>query len=150
MAEAIATDHKYSVCTICDIGCQLRTEVEDGQVKRVIAHDNPMLAANICYKGVAAPEIHNHAERLTVPLKRVGERGEDKWEEISYEQAMDEIAERLQKVVDNYGPEAVAVSSPLNNCNEVSIVSLVFLRPIFHTSSSRMTTFSGNSMVAVA
>ena len=111
MAEAIATDHKYSVCTICDIGCQLRTEVEDGQVKRVIAHDNPMLAANICYKGVAAPEIHNHAERLTVPLKRVGERGEDKWEEISYEQAMDEIAERLQKVVDNYGPEAVAVST---------------------------------------
>lgn len=111
MAEAIATDHKYSVCTICDIGCQLRTEVEDGRVKRVIAHDNPMLAANICYKGVAAPEIHNHAERLTVPLKRVGERGEDKWEEISYEQAMDEIAERLQKVVDDYGPEAVAVST---------------------------------------
>ena len=111
MAEAIATDHKYSVCTICDIGCQLRTEVEDGRVKRVIAHDNPMLAANICYKGVAAPEIHNHAERLTVPLKRVGERGEDKWQEISYEQAMDEIAERLQKVVDDYGPEAVAVST---------------------------------------
>jgi len=111
MAKAIATDHKYSVCTICDIGCQLRTEVEHGRVKRVIAHDNPMLAANICYKGVAAPEIHNHAERLTVPLKRVGERGEDKWEEISYEQAMDEIAERLQKVVDDYGPEAVAVST---------------------------------------
>ena len=34
-----------------------------------------------------------------MPLKRVGKRGEDKWEEISYEQAMDEIAERLQKVV---------------------------------------------------
>ena len=90
----MSSDAKYSVCTICDIGCQLRTEAEDGKVSRVIAHDNPMLANNICFKGVAAPRIHNHKDRLTKPLKRVGERGEDKWEEISYEQAMDEIAER--------------------------------------------------------
>lgn len=105
------TQTKYSVCTVCDIGCQLRTEVEGGRVKRVLAHDNPMLAPNICYKGVAVPDIHNHKERLTVPLKRVGERGEDRWEEISYEQAMDEIAERLKAVVAEHGPEALAVST---------------------------------------
>ena len=102
---------KYSVCSICDIGCQVRTEAENGKVTRVIAHDNPMLAKNICFKGVAAPRIHNHADRLTKPLKRVGERGEDKWEEISFEQAMDEIAERLKKIVGEYGPEALAVST---------------------------------------
>jgi len=102
---------KYSVCTICDIGCQVRTEAEDGKVTRVIAHDNPMLAKNICFKGVAAPRIHNHDERIRVPLKRVGERGEDKWEEISFEQAMDEIAEKLKKVVAEYGPESFAVST---------------------------------------
>lgn len=101
----------YSVCTICDIGCQLRTEAEDGKVARVLAHDNSMLAKNICFKGVAAPRIHNHDDRIRVPLKRVGERGEDKWEEISYEQAMDEIAEKLKKVTDEYGPEALAVST---------------------------------------
>ncbi len=106
-----ATETKYSVCTICDIGCQLRTEVQDGKVSRVIAHDNPMLAANICFKGVAAPEIHNHDERLRVPLKRVGERGADQWEEISYEQALDEIAERLNGIIDRYGPESFAVST---------------------------------------
>jgi len=83
----MSNDTKYSVCTICDIGCQLRTEAEDGKVKRVIAHDNPMLANNICFKGVAAPSVHNHPDRLRKPLKRVGKRGEDKWEEISYEQA---------------------------------------------------------------
>ena len=102
---------KYSVCTICDIGCQVRTEAADGRVSRVVAHDNPMLAANICYKGTAAPHIHNHADRLRTPLKRVGERGEDRWEEISYEQAMDEIAERLGGIVEKYGPEALAVST---------------------------------------
>ena len=64
MSEAIATEHKYTVCTICDIGCQLRTEVKDGKLERVIAHDHPGLAKNVCYKGIAAPHIHNHAEFL--------------------------------------------------------------------------------------
>ena len=107
----MASTTGYSVCTICDIGCQLRTEAEDNKVTRVTAHDNPLLAKNVCFKGVAAPSIHNHADRLRVPLKRVGERGEDKWEEISYEQAMDEIAEKLKTVVDKHGAEALAVST---------------------------------------
>ncbi|MBL6814387.1 MAG: molybdopterin-dependent oxidoreductase, partial [Pseudomonadales bacterium] len=102
---------KYSICTVCDIGCQLRTEAEDGKVSRVIAHDNPALAANICYKGTAVPLIHNHKDRLTKPLKRVGERGEDRWEEISYEQAMDEIAAKLSAITQKYGPESFAVST---------------------------------------
>tara|TARA_B100001093_G_scaffold346589_1_gene331196 strand:- start:2209 stop:4299 length:2091 start_codon:yes stop_codon:yes gene_type:complete len=70
-----------------------------------------MLARNICYKGTAAPHIHNHAERLRVPLKRVGERGKDNWQEISYEQAMDEIAVKLKGITDSFGPEAFAVST---------------------------------------
>ena len=111
--ESIASNERtgYSVCTICDIGCQLRTTVKDGRVVRIDAHDSPALRRNICYKGTAAPHIHNHEERLTKPLKRVGERGEDKWEEISYEQAMDEIAERLSGVVEQYGPESLVVST---------------------------------------
>ena len=107
----MTTQTGYSICSICDIGCQVRTESEDGRVTRVIAHDNPLLAKNICFKGVAAPSIHNAPDRLRVPLKRVGERGENRWQEISYEQAMDEIAERLKKVVDEYGPEGMAVST---------------------------------------
>ncbi|TDT18220.1 anaerobic selenocysteine-containing dehydrogenase [Ilumatobacter fluminis] len=101
----------YSVCTICDIGCQLRSVAEDGKIVQILPHDSPAVARNICYKGTAAPHIHNHAERIRVPLKRVGERGDDRWEEISYEQAMDEIAGKLRTVVDTYGPEALAVST---------------------------------------
>ena len=105
-------DEKYVVCTICDISCQLRASVdEEGRLAKLRQHDNPAFAKHICYKGTAAPHVHNHADRLRVPLKRVGERGGDKWEEISYEQAMDEIAERLGAVVDQYGPEAFAVST---------------------------------------
>jgi anaerobic selenocysteine-containing dehydrogenase len=106
-----ATKNNYVICTICDIGCQLRTETKDGKLVKIRAHNNPALAKNICYKGTAAPDVHNHKDRLTKPLKRVGERGEDKWEEISYEQAMTEIAAKLKTVVDKHGPESLAVST---------------------------------------
>jgi len=102
---------KHVVCTICDIGCQLRAEEKNGRLERILPHENPLMARNICYKGVAAPHIHNHADRLRTPLKRVGERGADQWEQISYAQAMDEIADSLSAVVDAHGPEAFAVST---------------------------------------
>lgn len=102
---------RYVVCTICDIECQLRAETDDGRLTKIVPHDNPLLSQHICFKGTSAPKIHNHPDRLRVPLKRIGERGDDRWEEISYEQAMDEIAERLAVVVGHYGPEALAVST---------------------------------------
>ncbi len=108
-APAERTTHV--VCTICDIGCQLRAEAKDGRLSRILPHENPMLARNVCFKGLAAPHIHNHPDRLRAPLRRVGARGEDRWEEVPYETAMDEIAERLQRVVDTYGPEAFVVST---------------------------------------
>lgn len=110
--KLIPVNTKYVVCTTCDIWCQLRAEVdEEGKLSKIKQHDNPLFAKHICYKGAAAPDIHNHKERLKVPLKRVGARGEDKWEEISYEQAMDEIAVKLKKITDEYGPESMAVAT---------------------------------------
>ncbi|MEU4227769.1 molybdopterin-dependent oxidoreductase [Nonomuraea sp. NPDC026600] len=102
---------KYVICSICDIGCQVRAKTTDGRLSRILAHDNPLLTRNICYKGTAAPHIHNHADRLRIPLKRVGGRGEDRWEEITHEQAITEIAERLRATVERHGPEAWAVST---------------------------------------
>lgn len=102
---------KHVVCTICDIGCQLRAEAERGKVVRILPHEHPILAKNICFKGTAAPQIHNHPDRLLHPLKRVGARGENRWETISHEQALDEIAERLATIVAAHGPEALAVST---------------------------------------
>ena len=111
ISDQEGTKTGYAVCSICDIGCQIRMEAKDGVLQRIKSHDSPALAKNICYKGTAAPHIHNHADRIRVPLRRVGERGEDKWEEISYEQAMDEIAEKLKGIVAEYGPESWATST---------------------------------------
>ncbi len=107
-----ASPAKHVVCSICDIGCQLRATTDgDGKLHKILPHEDPFQAGNICFKGTAAPQIHHHPDRLRTALKRVGARGEDRWEEISHDQAIAEIAERLKAVIAEHGPEAWAVST---------------------------------------
>ena len=101
-----STRTKHVVCSICDVGCQLRAETVDGRLSRVLPHDSPVLARHVCFKGTAAPHVHGHRDRLRVPLKRVGERGADRWEEITHAQAIDEIAARLGAIIERHGPES--------------------------------------------
>lgn len=112
--DEIAAVPKVTLCSGCDVYCQVHAEVPvSGQIKdvRVKATDPRPLRANICMKGVHAPEGLSHPNRIVHPLKRVGERGSGQWERISWEQAMDEIAEKLAQVVKKHGPEALAVST---------------------------------------
>ncbi|MGY3555495.1 molybdopterin-containing oxidoreductase family protein [Williamsia sp. R60] len=102
---------KRAVCTVCDIACQLQVEVDDGRVTRVSPPANPVIAGNFCLKGIAAPRLYDRPDRLTRPLRRVGERGDGEFEPVSWDDAMGEIAERLTRVIDCHGPEAFAVST---------------------------------------
>lgn len=91
-------DHEY---------CALKTVVKDGKIIRTEPADYTGAEtgeAHICQKGVMACRQPYNKDRLTTPLKRVGERGEGKWEEISWDQALDEIAEKLAEQRDKYGP----------------------------------------------
>ena len=65
------------------------------------------LGQNPCARLVAAVDYHYHPERLNYPLKRAGERGDGNWQRISWEQAMDEIAQKLDSIRARFGPEAV-------------------------------------------
>jgi anaerobic selenocysteine-containing dehydrogenase len=64
-----------------------------------------------CPRALAVPEWLYHPDRLNYPLRRSGERGEGKWQVISWEQALDEIAGKLKKVKDQYGAETITTSS---------------------------------------
>ena len=52
----------------------------------------------------------HHPERITKPMRRLGERGENKWEEISWDEAYDYIEEKMNKIRDEYGPESMIFS----------------------------------------
>ena len=92
--------------------CAIKTIVKDGKIVRTEKPCYTGAEADegyICQKGIMSCRQPYNPKRLTHPLKRVGERGEGKWEKISWDQAMDEIAEKLLKIRDEYGPEALAM-----------------------------------------
>ena len=64
-----------------------------------------------CARGASAMWMWNHPLRLKKPLKRVGEKGEGKFEEISWDQALDEIAAKVKAIVETDGERAVAMTS---------------------------------------
>ena len=92
--------------------CAIKTIVKDGKIVRTEKADYTGAAENagyICQKGIMSCRQPYDRKRLTHPLKRVGERGEGKFEKISWDQAMDEIAEKLLEIRDKYGPESLAM-----------------------------------------
>ncbi len=67
-----------------------------------------------CLRRNAAREYIYHPDRLKFPLKRVGERGENKWQRITWEQALDEIADKLKELKNKYGPETLFITQGTN------------------------------------
>ncbi len=90
-------------------GCSLLVGVKDNQIVRVKGDPEGYLSKGyICPKGVASPDRLTHPDRLRHPLKRAGKRGEGKWERITWEEALQEVAGNLLEIKEKYGPKAVA------------------------------------------
>jgi anaerobic selenocysteine-containing dehydrogenase len=109
------TEQKRVLCSSCDIYCQVIAEFSANGTPRIKATDNAPFRANICMKGVHAPEGFGHPDRVRFPFRRLGERGSGRWEQVTWDKALDDIAARLSAVTEKYGPEGFAVSaSPWN------------------------------------
>ena len=111
-ASQPATITKSVVCHSCDCFCPVAAKVDaaSGRVTKVTTRDHPFFKDVICMKGAYAPKSFAHPDRLMQPQRRVGERGGGKWQTVTWNDALDDIAERLTKVVDQYGPEALAIA----------------------------------------
>lgn len=96
---------RKSFCRFCHVYCGIEVDVEDNRVLAVRGDpDNAVSQGYTCMKGRAELERIYHPDRLLSPLKRVNGNRED----IALEQALDEIAQKLRKIVDQHGPRAVA------------------------------------------
>ncbi len=104
---------KYSNCYFCTSrGCAMKVYVQGDRVQRVrIDRSAPVNPGGYCVRPSLAKEYQEHPFRLSYPLKRVGQRGEDSWQQISWDQALDEIAEKLEALRRRYGAETLATSS---------------------------------------
>jgi thiosulfate reductase/polysulfide reductase chain A len=105
---------KRAVCHFCKGRCRVLVHSENGRlVKSEWDKSFPIVPAiKGCVRRLkGSMEFQYHPDRLSFPLKRAGEKGDGKWTEISWEQAFDEIAEKMQKLIDSHGAETVAATN---------------------------------------
>ena len=119
-APCVETDGEEKVvwghCSVnCYGRCALRLHVKNDEVTWIEsdttgddAFGDHQLRA--CLRGRTMRQWINHPDRLNYPLKRVGERGSGEFERISWDEAIDIIAENYRRVLDTYGPEAVTMA----------------------------------------
>ena len=99
-----------AACRGCHGGCMHILTVEDGRVVRVRPDpDGPLNRGRACVKGLSIIEQMYHPDRLTHPLRRIGARGDGRWERITWEEAFGEMAERLGTLRQKHGPESIAL-----------------------------------------
>ena len=95
-----------TICQMCYFYCGLDVTVENGRILKVAGmKESPVNQGRLCAKGLSCAELVTDPKRLKRPLRRVGDRGSGQWEEITWNQALDEIAEKLLHVRGKFGPE---------------------------------------------
>ena len=90
-------------------GCAVLVGIKDNKIVKVKGDPDGFLNKGyVCLKGLASPDRLSHPDRLKYPLKRIGKRGEGKWERISWPDAIDEISENFNRIKIKYGAKGVA------------------------------------------
>ena len=99
-------------CRACIASCAVLAHVRDGRVVKIEGNpESPMSQGGVCAKGLAGIQALYHPNRNKYPMRRVGERGTNQWERISWADALTEVATKLNEVSDKYGSEAISVST---------------------------------------
>ena len=102
---------RHTMCDICSPGmhCGINAYIKDGKVIKIEGLDgHPSNDGRLCTKGMANREYVYREDRILHPLKRVGKRGEGKFEPITWEEAYGAIAEKLNACKEKYGAKSVA------------------------------------------
>lgn len=112
-----------AVCPLdCPDTCSLLLHKENGKIVKVTGNpDHPITQGAICNKVRNMAERVYHPERVLYPMKRVGAKGEGKFERISWDEALQEIAERYKGLIREHGPESILPYSFYGNMGKLSI-----------------------------
>ncbi len=91
----------------CGGSCLLKLHIEDGVVKRIETDSGEEPQLRACLRGRAYRQRIYAPDRLLYPLRRTGQRGEGRFERISWDDALDAIASQIVRIRDSYGPASI-------------------------------------------
>lgn len=101
-----------TTCGICGSCCPVDAYVEDGELVSVEgSHEGAFQTGRLCVKGMAAKQFVYNKDRVRYPMKRVGKKGEGKFQRITWDEAYDIISEKLLKLRKYYGAKSTVFYS---------------------------------------
>ena len=121
-----------TTCPFCGVGCNFDLNVVDGKVVGVTAaYDAPVNQGSLCVKGRFHTDLIDSPERITHPLIKRG----GIWEQATWDEALDYVAERLLRIKDEHGPDAIGVLSSARCTNEENYLLQRLTRAGLNTNS---------------
>ncbi len=108
--HAPGVEVKKSACYFCHANCGVLAYVKDGEVIKIEGDPDYTNQGGLCCRGTSALKHVHHPARINHCLKRAGEKGENKWEQIPWDQGIREVAERLNQIKAESGAEALATA----------------------------------------
>lgn len=93
------------------VGCGMKLHVKNGRLIKVEGDpDHPISQGRLCIRCLSLPEYVHHPQRITSPMKRApGDRGKDKWQKISWDEAWDIIVPKIKQLKKDHGAESIVV-----------------------------------------
>jgi thiosulfate reductase/polysulfide reductase chain A len=99
-------------CDVCFWKCGAIAYVRDGELWKIEGNPNdPLSNGRLCPRGTGGIGAHYSTDRIKSPLIRSKERGEEKWIEVTWDEALDYIAKKMNKIKREHGPESMALFS---------------------------------------
>ena len=118
----------FSMCGMCSVRCPIEVTVEGGELAWLQGnrHD-AALGASLCAKGSAGIAFEYDDERPQTPLIRIGNRGSGQWRRVSWDEALDYVADKLRETVEAFGPRGIALSDrggPFSDLSRTFVAAL--------------------------
>ena len=121
-----------TTCPFCGVGCNFDLNVADGEVVGVTAaYDAPVNQGSLCVKGRFHTDLIDSPDRIMHPLIKRG----GIWEQATWDEALDYVAERLLRIKDEEGPDAIGVLSSARCTNEENYLLQRLTRAGLNTNS---------------
>jgi thiosulfate reductase / polysulfide reductase chain A len=99
-------------CDVCFWKCGAIAHVRDGKLWKIEGHpEDPLSRGRLCPRGTGGIGAYNDPDRLRSPLMRKQQRGQEEWVAVSWDEAIDFIATKMEKIRQEHGPEALALFS---------------------------------------
>ena len=111
-----------SHCRMCHGGCGVLVYLKGGKVAKIAGDpDCPINHGTLCSKGIASAQLAYHPDRLTHPVRRMGPKSSGRWERITWDEALDTIAERILDYRARFGAESIVMGYGTGRENEAVI-----------------------------